>query len=132
MNGIEETVRVKKTAIVYFNGSQPGVREKPQGIQQFKNNIMILWPSLITLCKLTLGLQWIKALSKCLHQVANKTRLFLIGGKGIFLAKYSPGANFTNILRAAFVQIFLHQKSINLQCKYRKAAIKSFEKKAAH
>ena len=38
---VEETVRVKKTAIVYFNGSQPGVREKPQGIQQFKNNTKI-------------------------------------------------------------------------------------------
>ena len=107
---VEETVRVKKTAIVYFNGSQPGVREKPQGIQQFKNNIMILWPSLITLCKLTLGLQWIKALSKCLHQVANKTRLFLIEGKGIFFSKVSTRSQFHQHFTSSFCANFLAPK----------------------
>ena len=39
--------------------------------------------------------------------------------------------NFTNILRTAFAPISLRQKSTNLQYKYRKAALKTFEQKAA-
>ncbi len=34
--------------------------------------------------------------------------------------------NFTNILRAAFLSIFLHQKSIKSNFKYKKAARKTF------
>ena len=37
--------------------------------------------------------------------------------------------NFNNILRAAFLPISLRRKSLNLQCKYRKAALKSFVQK---
>ncbi len=40
------------------------------------------------------------------------------------------GVNFTNILRAAFAQIFLCQKSTNLKCKYKKAAVKTFARKS--
>jgi hypothetical protein len=34
----------------------------------------------------------------------------------------AAGVNLTNILRAAFVPIFLRQKSTNSKCKYKKAA----------
>ena len=40
------------------------------------------------------------------------------------------GVNFTTILRAAFVPIYLRQKSTNLKCKYRKAAQKTFVQKS--
>ena len=39
-------------------------------------------------------------------------------------------SQFTNILRAAFAPISLRRKSLNLQCKYRKAALKSLVRKS--
>ena len=42
---------------------------------------------------------------------------------------WTPVVNFTKILQAAFAPISLSQKNTNLQCKYRKAAVKTFVKK---
>jgi hypothetical protein len=43
----------------------------------------------------------------------------------------TPGVNFTNILRAVYALIFLHQKSTNLNCKYKKLNLKLLYEKAA-
>jgi hypothetical protein len=43
--------------------------------------------------------------------------------------KLKPCVNIVNILRAAFVPIFLRQKSTNLKCKYQTAAVETFVQK---
>ncbi len=45
--------------------------------------------------------------------------------------KLTPAVNFTNILQAAFVPIFLQQKITNPNCKHTKAAQNTLVKKAA-
>jgi hypothetical protein len=44
---------------------------------------------------------------------------------------WSQGVNFTNILRAAFVPIFLRQKRTHLKCKHKKLCVKLFCTKKA-
>ncbi len=47
------------------------------------------------------------------------------------LMKLAPGVNVTNILGAAFMPIYLRQKSTNLKCKYNTYSCKTFVWKAA-
>jgi hypothetical protein len=46
--------------------------------------------------------------------------LFLLQQKGVVVgSSLQAGVNFTNILRAAFVPLFLPPQSTNLKCKYK-------------
>ena len=59
--------------------------------------------------------------------ISEQNRVFL----GATETKYErPRVNFTNYVRTAFPPISFCQKSLNLQCKYRKAAVKSFVQKS--
>jgi hypothetical protein len=46
------------------------------------------------------------------------------------LVGLTPGVNFTNIFRAAFVPIFLRQKITNLKCKHKKTVLETFVRKS--
>ena len=69
----------------------------------------------------------------CPYKLVRSTNIFKqIGTKAAhkLLLKLTTGVNFTNILPAAFVPISFCRKSLNLHCKYRKAALKSFVRKS--